>query len=166
MIKLAETGRRGFLASVAALSMIPSVPCKKSTPIKWKKTKWQMRCVRVPGCAIPVDVAGTETREWKAEVEIPTLLAVETLCNHAMAVNSDKYRGAEPRHLQLWMTYITRTSSNRCKAKLLLIEKKHDQSTVSAHDPEGGLFGTPVVHEFEVYEAISFIDLFQKVEEA
>lgn len=171
-----NTTRRGFLSSVAAiapLSVCGLLPRRKR--IKWKKTKWQLNrlaTIATPGgWSLPLDaghhfIYAESFRQWKAIITIPTSTYLQLICNACGSVNSDKYETVEPKHLRFSSSTGVRVRHLHCKATLVLTEKKYDQSSIRVGDPEGGLFGTPIVHQFEVYEVISFTDLFQKIEDA
>lgn len=138
----------------------------KPRPIEWKKTKWQRDYITSPGCGVPLPVAGTESREWKATVDIPASMYLPLALNCYDCVNIDKYQAVEPKRLRFVGISGVWTQHDRVAATLHLSERQYDQFVICAHDPEGGLFGLPVIHEIEVYKSISFTDVFQKLEDA
>ena len=139
------TTRRGFLASVAAMPLVPYLRyLRTATPHKrltWHKGKWK-----------------DGRREWIADVAVPVDFPVDAL--FGVRTNSDGYRGTRPKQLLVeYVQYWRKADQWMCKI------------TLREYSPR-----VPVIRHFnskfqrigdtELYEAISYVDLFREIEDA
>jgi len=164
--------RRGFLASVAALVVMPvcrRLPSRRRQ-LKWRKGKWK-----------------DGAREWKATMVVPYTSPFgpfrEFISSRSKCRNSDRYRGARQGCLVFSSWSYTRIKNEQAELKFRLLEYQGRAGWYRCADPripQPWFCATPHqlrksfvnpppvgsrVQFIDCYPSISFTDLFRKIED-
>ncbi len=75
----------------------------------------------------------------------------------------DEYRGVNSKCLKLEVSSIVKVSCRLYRVLLRMVERHCEPYTLSVYDPgEGPSMQDAVIHQVDVYDSVSFADLFRR----